>query len=119
MNAYKLEKYIILYKTQFDKYCLNIFHDYRIDRLSLEVDGLLFRIKYMVKHNKDLDIIPKLQDEFTDKAKQLHSCFGEFLYMLISQVVGIPEPYKLDDLEDVLAQNVKVDTTYVKFKLEY
>ena len=117
MNAYKLEKDIILYKTQFDKYCLNIFHDYRIDRLSLEVDGLLFRIKYMVKHNKDLDIIPKLQDEFTDKAKQLHSCFGEFLYMLISQVVGIPEPYKLDDLEDVLAQNVKVDTTYVKFKM--
>lgn len=117
MNAYKLEKDIILYKTQFDKYCLNIFHDYRIDRLSLEVDGLLFRIKYMVKHNKDLDIIPKLQDEFTDKAKQLHSCFGEFLYMLISQVVGIPEQYKLDDLEDVLAQNVKVDTTYVKFKM--
>ena len=117
MNAFKLEKDITLYKVQFDKYCLNLFKEYKLDRLSLDVDGLLFRIKYMVKHNKDLDKIPDLQNQFTDKARQLHSCFGEFLYMLIAQVVGIPEPFKLDDLEDVLASDVKIDTTYVKFKM--
>lgn len=117
MNAYKLEKDITLYKVQFDKYCLNLFNEYKLDRLSMDVDGILFRIKYMVNHNKDLDKIPELQEEFTNKAKQLHNCFGEFLEMLICQIVGIPEPFKLDDLEDILAQDVKIDTTYVKFKM--
>jgi len=117
MNAFKLEKDIILYKVQFDKYCLNLFHEYRLDRLSLDVDGLLFRIKYMVKNNKDLDKIPELQDQFIEKARQLHNSFGEFLYLLIAQVIGIPDPFKLDDLEDILAQDVKIDTTYVKFKM--
>ena len=117
MKAYKLEKDIKLYKVQFDKYCLNLFQDYKLDRLSLDVDALLFRIKYMVKHNKDLDKIPELQDQFTEKAKQLHNTFGEFLTMLICQVIEIPDPFKLDDLEDVLANDVKIDTTYVKFKM--
>ena len=117
MKAYKLEKDIKLFKVQFDNFCLNLFQEYRLDRLSLDVDGLLFRIKYMIKNNKDLYKIPELQNQFTDKARQLHSSFGEFLYMLIAQVITIPDPFKLDDLEDVLAQDVKIDTTYVKFKM--
>lgn len=117
MNAYKLEKGITLYKVQFDKYCLNLFKEYRLDRLSLDVDGLLFNIKYMIMNKKDLDKIHKMQEEFTDKACQLHKSFSEFLYMLIAQVVGIPEPFKLDDLEDILAHDVKIDTNYVKFKM--
>ena len=117
MNAYKLEKDITLYKVQFDKYCFNLFQEHRLDRLSLDVDGLMFRIKYMVNHNKDLDKIPELQDQFTDKARKLHNSFGEFLYSLIAQVVTIPAQFRLDDLEDILAHNVKIDNTYVKFKM--
>lgn len=117
MKVYKLEKDITLFKVQFDNYCLNLFQEYRLDRLSLDVDGLLFKIKYMVKHNKDIDKVSELQNQFTEKAKQLHNSFGEFLYTLIAQVVGIPEPFKLDDLEDVLAHDVKIDNTYVKFKM--
>lgn len=117
MLAHKLEKDMVLYKTQFDRFNLDLFGSHKLDRVSIDIDGLLFRIKYMVKHNKDLEKLPDLKNQFTDKALELRSIFGEFMYNFLTQIISIPGDFKLDDIEDVLAQDVKIDNTYVKFKM--
>lgn len=117
MLTHKLEKEIVLYKEQFEKFNLEIFKEHRLDRVSLDIDGLLFRIKYMLKNKKDLDKIPVLKEEFTNKALELRSIFGTFMYEFLVQIITIPEGCHLEDIEDILAQDVKIDTTYVKFKM--
>lgn len=123
MLTYKLEKNITLFKNQFEKYILEIYNDYKLDRLSLDIDGLLFRIKYMMKHNKDLDKIPELKQEFTSKAIELRDVFGKFLSSFLFYIVKVPDLYteKIDVtsnlFEDVLSQDVKIDNVYVKFKM--
>lgn len=117
MKLFKLEKEVILYKNQFDKFNLDIFGDHKLDRMSLDVDGLLFRIKYMIKHNKDLSNIEEIKSDFTNKAIELRNAFGSFLYEFLIQIIKIPSEFHLEDIEDVLAQDVNIDTIYVKFKM--
>lgn len=123
MLTYKLEKNITLFKNQFEKYILEIYNDYRLDRLSLDIDGLLFRIKYMIKHDKDLDKIPELKQEFTNKAIELRDVFGKFLSSFLFNIIGVPDlptekiGTEKSIFEDVLAQDVKIDNVYVKFKM--
>lgn len=117
MKLFKLEKEVILYKNQFDKFNLDIFGDHKLDRMSLDVDGLLFRIKYMIKHNKDLSNIEEIKSNFTNKAIELRNAFGSFLYEFLIQIIKIPSEFHLEDIEDVLAQDVNIDTIYVKFKM--
>lgn len=117
MKLFKLEKEVILYKNQFDKFNLDIFGDHKLDRISLDVDGLLFRIKYMIKHNKDLSNIEEIKSDFINKAIELRNAFGSFLYEFLIQIIKIPSEFHLEDIEDVLAQDVKIDTIYVKFKM--
>lgn len=117
MIGYKLEKDVVLYKNQFEKFNLELFGSHKLDRISLDIDGLLFRIKYMIKHNLDLDKIPEFKNQFNDKALELRNIFGNFMYEFLTQIVTIPEGFKLEDIEDVLSQDVKIDTTYVKFKM--
>ena len=117
MIAYKLTKNVVLYKNQFEKFTKDMFGSYRLDRISLDLDGLLFRIKYMVKHEKDLDKLPELRERFVEKALELRDVFGEFMLNFLCQIITIPAPFKLDDIEDVLAQEVKIDGTYVTFSM--
>ena len=117
MIAYKLTKDVVLYKNQFEKFTKDMFGSYRLDRISLDLDGLLFRIKYIVKHERDLDKLPRLKEEFTEKALELRDVFGEFMLNFLCQIITIPEPFKLDDIEDVLAQEVKIDGTKVTFTM--
>lgn len=117
MLAYKLEKDITLYKNQFERFNLEIFGSHILDRTSIEIDSLLFRIKYMIKNKKDLDKIDELKKEFTSKAIELRYIFGEFMYNFLIKIITIPDGCHLEDIEDVLAQDVKIDTTYVKFKM--
>lgn len=117
MLAHKLEKDIILYKNQFERFNLELFGSHKLDRTSIDIDALLFRIKYMVKHNKDTSKLPDLKRQFTEKALELRNVFGDFMYEFLTQIIGIPGEFHLEDIEDVLAQDVKIDTTYVKFKM--
>lgn len=117
MLAHKLEKDITLYKNQFEQFSLELFGSHKLDRTSIDIDALLFRIKYMVKHGKDISKLPELKRQFTEKALELRNIFGEFMYEFLTQIITIPEEFHLEDIEDVLAQDVKIDTTYVKFKM--
>lgn len=117
MVTYKLEKEIILFKNQFEQFVLDIFNEHKLERLSIDLDGLLFRIKYMAKHNKDLSSIPELKSEFVNKALQLRNVFGEVMYNFLVQIVGFGDSFSKDDIIDIMAQDVKIDTVNVKFKM--
>ena len=117
MLTFKLEKNVILYKNQFEKLSLNVFQDNRLDRYSLELDALLFRLKYMCKHNKDLDKLDDIKKQFTEKSLQLRDSFSEIILALLADIIKIKDPFKLDDIIDIMAQDVNMDQTYVKFKM--
>lgn len=118
MTGYKLVKDVKLYKSQFDDFVTQMTRSNNLmDRTSMDLDGLLFRAQYMVKHNKDLDKLDEIKREFDKKSLELQTMFGNFLYDFICTIIRIPAPYKLDDLTDVLVQDVKIDPAYVTFKM--
>lgn len=117
MVTHKLEKEVVLYKNQFEEFVLDIFKEHKMERLSIDIDALLFRIKYMAKNHKDVHLIPGLKDEFTSKALELRCIFGEIMYKFLIQVLGLGDSFSEDDIIDVMAQDVKIDGVNVKFKM--
>lgn len=117
MKTYKLEKEIKLYKMQFDDMCQQIFQSYIIDRLGIEIDSILFKIKYMVKNKIDIHKIPKLQKEFNTKGLELRKHFALFLYHFLTDIIQIHDPFHLEDIKDVLAANVNMDASYINFTM--
>ena len=117
MILYKLEKEIHLWKNQFEDFVLDIFKEHRMERLSIELDGILFRIRYMVKNNKDIHLLPGMRESFISSALDLRSIFGEIMYNFLIRIIGFGNSFSLDDIADILAQDVKIDNVYVKFKM--
>ena len=118
MLGYKLEKPVKLYKNQFEKYILDLFGSNILDRTSMDIDGLLFKIKYMIKNNKDMDKLQCMKNKFVTKALDLQNIFGTFMYNFLTNIIDIPDEFKSDNMiEDILAQDVKIDTVYVNFTL--
>lgn len=109
---YNLKKRIILYRSQVEKLHLDIFGDYSTNRLSLEMDGILFRTKYMIKHNLDLDKLPELEAEFNKKALQVREHSAMFLFEFLVRIIGIPSPHKYEDLVDAAVIDMKMDQDY-------
>jgi len=70
----------------------------------------------MVKHNKDLDKLVDMKDDFISKALELRSIFGEIMYNLLIRIVGLGD-YSKNDIVDILSQDVKIDNVQVKFKM--
>ena len=114
---YKLEKEIKLYKNQFEDFVLEIYKEHRMERLSMDLDAILSRVKYMVKCNKDLDRIDDLRGEFVIKALELRNLFGELLYNFFVDIIGLGETGSLDNIIDILSQDVKIDNVYITFKV--
>lgn len=113
-STYMLRKEIMLYKVQFDKFTHTIFGGYDLDRLSIELDGLSFKIKYMIRHQKDLDKIDNMKKEFSEKALELRKAFGTFMYRFLNDIITIPQG---SSIKDLIAQDVKIDTIHVKFEM--
>lgn len=116
MMMYKLEKEVTLYKNQFEGFVLGIFNQHLMERLSMDLDGLLFRIKYMVRNERDLHLLPELKEKFITEALELRDVFGTILYNFLVDLEG-DDFDKFDDVEDIMAADVKIDNVYVKFKM--
>lgn len=113
MNMFRLERTVKLFKPQFDYFNLNRTGEYELDRVSLELDSILFRIKYMIK--KGYTGYMELENVFTEKAIHLRKLFGEFMYDFLVHIITIPSECHIDDIHDVLAKDVKINTTHVSF----
>lgn len=117
MITNRLEKDVVLYKNQFEKFVLELYGEHRMERLSIDLDGILFRIKYMIKNDPDQAKMDRLQEEFVAKALQLRDIFGEVMYNMLVHGVGFGDHYSENDIIDVMAQDVTMDGINVKFKL--
>lgn len=111
-----LEKTIQIRKPQFEKFILSIFKTSKMERLSLDLDAISFRTQYMIKHGKDLSSLPLLQEEFTKKALELRNVFGITMRAFMDEYVGYGE-FDRSDLIDVLAEDVKMDSSYITFNI--
>ena len=114
----KLEKQVILYKPEFDQYLLNHYPEYRFERLSLDLDGILFRIQYMAQHHRDLDQLDVWKERFTELAQMLHHFFWKFLYDFINELTHV---YRQTQwyyaLTDVSAEDLSITATEVSFRM--
>lgn len=119
MLARKLEKNIVLYKPQFDKMLLNMYNGvYVLDRVSMDMEAITNRIRYMIKNNKDLSEIPSLKENYSKKVLNLRRIFDAFVHSFIFDVVGVPDQFDVNDIiEDKLIEDVDMDMMNVKFKL--
>lgn len=111
-----LEKTIQIRKPQFEKFILSIFKTSKMERLSLDLDAISFRTRYMIKHGKDLSSLPLLQEEFTKKALELRNVFGITMRAFMDEYVGYGE-FNQSDLINVLAEDVKMDSSYITFTI--
>lgn len=113
MTGYKLEKNVKMYKAQFEKLSLMVLGDHRFERFSMELDAILFRVRYMIKHELDLDMIDAYKEKFAKLTIDLKNAFGDIVEYLLTDIIDFSE----GDIEDFLVQDVKMDSVYVEFKL--
>ena len=116
MKFYKFEKEIILYKPEFEKVMTDICGDHTLERLSMDLDAILFRIKYMTKMNLNPELIPELKKEFTSKADELRNTFGLFMNYFFTEIIKF-DNFNNDCIIDLLSNDIKIDSSYIKFKV--
>lgn len=110
-----LETDVTLYKAQFDQYMMAKYHNHVVDRLSLDLDGLKFRMGYMAKHNLNLDQIPSLKQQFIETSKQLRDIFSGFLYDFLTEYIGFPEECNYTDIIDFYSTDMDLNQDTVTF----
>lgn len=120
MGTFKLEKKVKLFKPQFDKFCLQIFGDNELDRISLELENIIFRSKYEIKRGLFTEEKEKkYAKEFGEKSNKLQSLFTQFMLSFLTTIVRYP--YNIDDNKtqfvDLLAKDVKMDSNNVEFNM--
>lgn len=111
-----LETDVTLYKAQFDQYMMAKYHNHIVDRLSLDLDGLKFRMGYMAKHNLDLGQIPLLKEQFIETSKQLRVIFSGFLYDFLTEYIGFPEECDYTDILDFYSTDMDLNQDTVTFQ---
>lgn len=116
MRTNMLESNVTVYKAQFDKYISNKYHNHVVDRLSLDLDAIKFRISYMVKHGKDLDKIDELKLEFIEKSSQLRDIFSVFLYDLLTEFIKFPSGFDYEDIIDLFSTDMSMEADTITFK---
>ena len=116
MRTNMLESNVTIYKSQFDKYISNKYHNHVVDRLSLDLDAIKFRISYMVKHDKDLDKIDELKSEFIEKSSQLRDIFSVFLYDLLTEFIKFPSGCDYEDIIDLFGTDMSMEADTITFK---
>ena len=88
-----------------------------MERLSIDLDAILFRIRYMIKHDPDQNKMNLLKEEFVQKALELRNIFGEVMYNLLVHIIGFQDKFSKDDIVDILSEDVTMDGVNVTFKL--
>lgn len=113
MLTNSIQKSIKLYRHQYEVFMMEVFGDYRITRKSMDLDGLLFKMKYMQKHN--IDISDKLKEEFSNQSISLSESLVKYLYILMCKKL----PLSTTLLIDILIIDMDMDQNYVTFNVMF
>ena len=114
MKFYKFEKEIILYKPEFEKVITDLCGNHTLERLSMDLDSILFRIKYMTKMNLNSELIPELKKEFTSKADELRTTFGLFMNYFFTEIIKY-DKFDNNCIIDLLSNDIKIDSSFIRF----
>ena len=117
MKFYKFEKTITLFKPEFDKIINNFCQDHLVERLSMEIEFIRFRIKYIIKNNLDLNLLEDLKKKFIQKSTELRLTFGLFLQYFLDTVIDFEKKFPSNNIEDILTDDIKIDGSFIKFKV--
>lgn len=113
MNHHKLEKHLQLYRQQYEDFMMQLYGSYKIDRASMDLDAIMFRIKYMKNHNKDLDKLNIFRNKFEEQAYYTRNLFINLIYNFLSKIIGNSQPIK-----DIFITDIKMDQNYIDFDLQ-
>lgn len=116
MKFYKFEKNITLFKPEFDRIINDICQDHIIERISMELEFIRFRIKYIIKNKLDISEFSQLKKDFLEKSTELRNTFGIFMNYFFSVIVGFKN-FNNDCIEDILTDDIKIDGSFIKFKV--
>jgi radical SAM peptide maturase (CXXX-repeat target family) len=114
MKFYKFEKEIILYKPEFEKVITDLCGNHTLERLSMDLDSILFHIKYMTKMNLNSELIPELKKEFTSKADELRTTFGLFMNYFFTEIIKY-DKFDNNCIIDLLSNDIKIDSSFIRF----
>ena len=118
MITNELTKHIKLYTPHFEDLCLSIYGDYRLQRLSMDMDAILFRSEYMLNHDIDLDKIDNLKNEYAELNQKFCKTFSEIaLAIITNKNVAGKHIKKINDIKDILVSDIEMGPEYVSFKV--
>ena len=109
MILFKLEKNITLYRQQYEEFMMDVYGSYRIDRISMDLDAVLFRVKYMERHGINTD---EMKPIFKQHVYDLKTVFADYAYKLLKHKLA-----DVGSIDDIMVNDVKLDQNYVKFQL--
>lgn len=113
MLAYSTKVTIKLYRHQYEEFMMEFYGDYCITRESMDIDALLFRMKYMQKHGIQID--DKYRAEFYERSNRLRSMLHVYILTLTSKYIEDAEKY----IGDILLLDMDADQNYVTFKVQF
>lgn len=111
--VFQLDKPIILYRQHFEKRVLEIFGDHRISRQSLDLEGLMFKIQYVLRRFGYTDEVQQMMDDYSEISTEMRTCFSKVVVDILQNNI-----IRCDDLIDVMTYDVKFDPNYVKFTMK-
>ena len=113
MLAYSTKVTIKLYRHQYEEFMMEFYGDYCIIRESMDIDSLLFRMKYMQKHGISID--KKYRAEFYERSNRLRFMLHVYILALTSKYIEDAAKY----IGDILLLDMDADQNYVTFKVQF
>ena len=99
-----------LYRQQYEKFMYEIFGTYKLTRKSMDLDAIIFRTKYMIKHH--YEIPQELKDAICSRTVELRKLLAVYVYELFERQVA-----HIDKLIDMAVLAVNMDQNYVNLSV--
>lgn len=113
MVTNELSKVIKLYTSQFDETSLNLFGQYKLQRLSMDMDAIIFRMEYMLNHNLDLDKTSEMSKKYSELNKDFCRSFAKVIVSIIEKKIN----KSLNDIDDIIVSDIEMGPEYTKCKI--
>lgn len=97
---------IKLYRQEYEKFMYETFGSYKITRMSMDLDAIIFRTNYMMKHNHKIS--EEMKETFSSDVTEFRRTLTEYVYALMKKQVAHTE-----NIVDLIVLGVDMDQNYV------